>query len=84
MIADTLCRKLVPEDKIAASQQRIVQRLDNMLEWIGDTLNLSRVKGGEGLANHEVIDVGEVTTALAASYRERPWPRDCRFCSSRP
>ncbi|MCP3981940.1 MAG: FHA domain-containing protein [bacterium] len=71
MLADTLRMQTLPPEKRAHVQDRIVTRLDDMLEWIKDSLDLSKLKSGELLGESRRLDIAQLTEEIVAEYREQ-------------
>lgn len=70
MMAETLRMQIVPEDEQPRFLGRIVARLDSMLQWITDALDLSRLKSGEALGKCERLDLAATTRQVVEEYRE--------------
>lgn len=71
MMAEMLRMKLASPEKQEHYHARIVTRLDNMLEWIKDTLNLSKLKSGELLGEEGRLDLGAKAREVSDEYREQ-------------
>lgn len=69
MLADTLRLGMVTPEKLPHVHGRIVDRLDGMLEWIRDTLHLSKLKSGQMLGQAGRIDLMTVTCAVTEEHR---------------
>jgi len=70
MMSETVRMGVLDETKRGDFLQRIVGRLDSMLEWIRDALTLSKLKSGELLDAGEQIDLGALAREIADEYRE--------------
>lgn len=71
MMVDVLLGKMVPEDKAPDFLKRIARRLDQMLAWIKDALDLSQAKAGDKLAEPRRLDLCDVVTEMAEEHREQ-------------
>lgn len=70
-MADVLQQGYVPEEKRTHVLERIIARLDNMLERITETLVFTRLRSGEAIGEVTVIDLCSHVRTVAESYRDQ-------------
>ena len=71
MMADTVQSQLKDSPKAASLVARIGKRMDDMLELVEDTLDLSRVKTGDPLGDIVEIDLVDEMRSACETYREQ-------------
>jgi len=84
MMSETVRMGVLDESKREDFLQRIVGRLDSMLEWIRDALNLSKVKSGDLLNAVEQIDLGALAREVAEEYRDAAEAKGLAFTLETP
>lgn len=84
MMADVLRQGLAPKEKQQDFLNRIVRRLDNMLEWIKDTLEFSRLRAGEAAGEAERINLSARMPEVAQPYAEQAEARKIDFVVNAP
>ena len=79
MMAELLRQGLVPPADHPGHLSRLVGRLDQMLELVRDTLNLSRVTSGTPLSEIRVLDLVGVVGEVAGRYRDEATTKALQF-----
>jgi signal transduction histidine kinase len=83
-MAETLRMQMVAPEEQPYFLQRIVARLDNMLEWINDTLSFSRIKTGRDVGEPERLNLCSRVQEIAGDYREQAEAKQLRFAIDTP
>ena len=83
-MAETLRMQVIPAEQHPQFLQRIVSRLDGMLEWINDTLSLSRVKTGRDVGDRERLDLCTRVPEIAEDYRDQAEGKGLRLTVETP
>ncbi|MBD3237332.1 MAG: GAF domain-containing protein, partial [Candidatus Eisenbacteria bacterium] len=83
-MAETLRMQLIPAEQQPRFLERIVVRLDNMLEWIRDTLALSKLKAGQAAGEPERLDLRARVRETCAEYEEQAESKQLRFAVTTP
>jgi signal transduction histidine kinase len=83
-MAETLRLQMVKPEEQPRFLERIVARLDSMLEWIHDTLNLSKIKTGRETGELERLDLCSRIRDIAADYHEQAEAKELDFITKTP